>query len=177
LETTAVLRSFSSAGLTPAGYADYLLRQWRLHRVMEPALQTWLAAGWADARLVKSQWLAEDLATLHRLREPRELAWDAPRNRAQALGTMYVLEGATLGIRQSVRLLPLGHPAHGPANRFVQGYGEHTGSFWRGFLSQLTEVDLVLWPDVVAGAAAAFRAFHAHFSELSDDPFVSMAHG
>jgi heme oxygenase len=177
LERTPALRAFTSAGLTPAGYTDYLLRQWRLHRVMEPALQAWLAAGWAEARLIKSRWLHQDLAGLGPIPEPRELAWEAPRSVAQALGTMYVLEGATLGIRQSVRLLPLGHPAHGPANRFVQGYGEHTGSRWKEFLGQLAQVDPVLWPAVVAGAAAAFRAFEAHFSEVSDDPFISMAHG
>jgi heme oxygenase (biliverdin-IX-beta and delta-forming) len=165
LERTGVLRAFSSDCISPAVYADYLARQWHLHRVMEPVLQGWLGAGWADARLVKSLWLQQDLATLHCAAEARQIAWDRPHSAAQALGTMYVLEGATLGIRQSVRALPATHPAHGPANRFVQGYGEHTGSRWKDFLARLEDVDSMLWPDVVAGASAAFGAFETHFSE------------
>jgi heme oxygenase len=165
LEQTGVLRAFSSTCTSPAVYADYLARQWHLHRVMEPVLQGWLGAGWADARLVKSEWLEQDLATLHSVPEARQIAWDRPRSAAQALGTAYVLEGATLGIRQSVRSLPATHPAHGPANRFVQGYGEHTGAHWKDFVAHLEDVDPVLWPDVLAGASAAFRAFATHFSQ------------
>ena len=159
LERTGVLRAFSSACTPPAVYADYLARQWHLHRVMEPVLQGWLGAGWADARLVKSLWLQQDLAALHCAAEAWQIVWDRPHSAAQALGTMYVLEGATLGIRQSVRALPATHPAQGPANRFVQGYGEHTGARWKDFLARLEDVDSMLWTDVVTGASAAFRAF------------------
>lgn len=165
LERTGVLRAFSSACISPAVYVDYLARQWHLHRVMEPVLLGWLGAGWADARLVKSLWLQQDLATLHCGAEARQIAWDRPHSAAQALGTMYVLEGATLGIRQSVRTLPATHPAHGPANRFVQGYGEHTGAHWKDLLARLENVDSTLWSDVVTGASDAFRAFETHFSE------------
>ena len=177
LERTGVLSAFTSADTTPAVFADYLTRQWQLHRLMEPTLQGWLGAGWADARLIKSQWLQQDLATLRCSAQVREIAWDSPCSAAQALGTMYVLEGATLGIRQSVRALPATHPAHGPANRFVQGYGEHTGARWKDFLARLEDVDPVLWPDVVTGAAAAFRAFETHFSEVSHAELDALPRG
>jgi hypothetical protein len=49
LERTGVLRAFSSDCISPAVYTDYLARQWHLHSVMEPVLQGWLGAGWADA--------------------------------------------------------------------------------------------------------------------------------
>ncbi len=165
LERTGVLRAFSAASATPAIYADYLARQWHLHHVMEPILQGWLGSGWAEARLIKSHWLHQDLSTLGGGVEAQQVSWCEPRSASEALGTMYVLEGATLGIRQSVRSLPATHPAHGPANRFVRGYGEHTGAHWKDFVARLEDVDPVLWPDVVAGASAAFRAFEAHFSE------------
>jgi heme oxygenase len=171
LERTGVLRAFSCADTTPAVYAEYLARQWRVHRLIEPVLHTWIDEGWAAARLVKSKWLRQDLATLQCCAEPREVAWNPPCSRAQAMGTMYVLEGATLGIRQSVRALPSGHPAHGPANRFVQGYGLHTGARWKDLLARLEEVDAVHWPDVVIGAADAFRAFETHFSDGSHAEF------
>jgi heme oxygenase len=167
LERTGVLRAFSSSCTSPAVYADYLTRQWQLHRVMEPILQGWLGAGWADDRLVKSQWLQQDLAALRCRVDSREIVWDTPCSAAHAVGTMYVMEGATLGIRQTVRSLPAAHPAHGPANRFIQGYGEHTGARWKALLARLDDVDSVLWPNVVAGAASAFRAFEAHFSKGS----------
>jgi len=173
LERTGILRAFTACDTTPADYADYLARQWHLHRVMEPTLRSWLGAGWADERLVKAQWLHEDLAMLHCGTEAREVAWDSPRNPAQALGTMYVLEGATLGLRQSVRSLPVAHPAHGPANRFVQGYGEHTGARWKDLLARLQGVEPALWSDVVTGAAAAFCAFRTHFSEVSHAELVA----
>ena len=94
----------------------------------------------------------------------RPIAWDRPRSAAEALGTIYVLDGATLGLRQSVRALPATHPARSPADRFVRGYGEHTGARWQAFLAQLAAVDPVCWPQVVAGAVAAFRSFEAHYS-------------
>lgn len=175
LERTGVLRAFTSASTTPAVYTDYLLRQWHLHGVMEPALRSVFGAGWGDARLVKSQWLHQDLATLCCGAQAREIAWDAPCNTAHALGTMYVLEGATLGIRQSVRALPAAHPAHGPANRFVQGYGEHTGARWKDFVARLDGLDRALWPDVVTGATAAFRAFETHFADASRADFDKRA--
>ncbi|MEY2800429.1 MAG: hypothetical protein RL513_13 [Pseudomonadota bacterium] len=175
LERTDVLRAFTSASTTPAVYVDYLARQWHLHRVMEPALHGWLDAGWTDSRLVKARWLEQDLKALRSCAEAREVDWEAPCNAAQALGTLYVLEGATLGIRQSVRALPAEHPAHGPANRFVQGYGEHTGARWKDFVARLEDVDPVLWPDVVAGASAAFSAFKTHFSEGSHAELDALA--
>ncbi len=92
------------------------------------------------------------------------IAWDQPHSAAEAPGTMYVLEGATLGLRQSVCALPATHPARGPADRFVQGYGEHTGTRWQAFPAQLAAVASVCWPQVVTGAVAAFRCFETHFS-------------
>lgn len=166
-----MLQAFRSARTTPALYADYLARQWRLHRAIEPTLQCWLDASWGDARLAKTLWLEQDLATLHLCPEAHQIAWDVPCSLAQALGTLYVLEGATLGIRQSVRALPATHPAHGPANRFVLGYGEHTGARWKDLVERLEQVDPMHWPDVVTGAVAAFRAFEVHFQDRSHVQF------
>lgn len=171
LERTSVLRALSSATMTPAAYVAYLARQWQLHKVMEPPLRQWLDAGWTDARLVKAQRLCQDLATQRCHAPARDITWDAPRSAAQAIGTRYVLEGATLGIRQSVQGLPTGHPARGPANRFVHGYGELTGARCKDLLAKLSPVDPRVWLKIVSGAAAASRAFETHFSDDSHAEF------
>jgi heme oxygenase len=177
LERTGVLRAFSNGGTSPEAYADYLLRQWQLHHAMEPSLRGCFEPGWAQARLVKAQWLLQDLAILGCDIEVGEVAWDPPQSAAEAMGALYVLDGATLGIRHSVRSLPVDHPAHGPANRFIQGYGEHTGARWKDLVARLEEIDPVLWPDVVAGARAVFSAFERHFSGLPHADFTAFTAG
>jgi heme oxygenase len=176
LERTGILQAFSELA-APEAYVEYLARQWHLHQVIEPSLRVWFDAGWADERLVKSRWLLQDLATLRCDIEAREVAWDPPRNEAQAFGAMYVLEGATLGIRQSVRSLPLAHPAQGAASRFIQGYGEHTGARWKDFVARLEALDPVLWTEVVVGARAAFSAFESHFTGLPYAEFTASTAG
>ncbi len=74
-------------------------------------------------------------------------------------------EGATPGIRHSVRSAPVTHPANGPAYRFIRGDGDPTGERCNKALELPEQVDPALRPDVAAGALTAFRAFNAHFSE------------
>lgn len=40
---------------------------------MEPMLLSWLDTRWADVRLVKWQWLEQDLAAMHCGAEAREI--------------------------------------------------------------------------------------------------------
>lgn len=77
--------------------------------------------------------LARDLESLGM--NPPHVAIPPPRlDCARALGSLYVLEGASLGGRVIERHVfgPLGlSPERGGA--FFHGYGELTGAMWRGF--------------------------------------------
>lgn len=165
LEGTALMRAFSGEDAPPSVYCAYLSRQWALHSALEPALRDWVGTALASQRLHKTAWLQHDLAALGIAPVPADTMPPVPRCRAASIGTMYVLEGATLGMRQLVRALPDGHPGRGDAGRFLAGYGEHTGARWREFLALLDSVDGAEWPQVIAGAESTFGAFHALFSE------------
>lgn len=109
----------------------------------------------------KTPWLAQDLAALHvapavQPTPPLPAVADA----VDALGCLYVLEGATLGGQLSSRAVArsLGLDADTGA-RFLAGYGEHNGRMWRDFLRLLQRAEN--WPQperarIVAAAAATF---------------------
>ena len=75
------------------------------------------------------------------------------RGRGEAMGSLYVMEGSTLGGRLILKGLErLGVPAG--ARSYFAGHGEATGAMWRAFLERLeTEPDA---PAVLRGAKATF---------------------
>lgn len=80
---------------------------------------------------------------------------------AQALGCLYVLEGATLGGQVVSRHLrrSLGFEADNGAS-FFQGYGDRTGTMWRIFGERLAAVESVLGPieaEMTDAARATFE--------------------
>lgn len=86
----------------------------------------------------------------------------------QALGCLYVLEGATLGGQIIARQLHqrLGvTPAGGSA--FFSSYGPQTGPMWRAFGEQIVAYAMIsaskddrnAVPDIIAAARETFRAF------------------
>lgn len=85
-----------------------------------------------------------------------------PRTVGEALGCLYVLEGATLGGRIiSRRLASLGvAPAAGGA--YFHGYGPHTGEMWRALVVVLDEASRALDAEqtIVAFARETFAALH-----------------
>jgi heme oxygenase len=164
LEATPLMRIFVSGGISPQHYRQYLGAQGVLHEAMEPALRPWLDADCAALRLVKADWLRQDLEALGIRPRRQAIDWRAPATRAEALGALYVLEGATLGLRSVLKGLPADHPALGAAGRFVTGYGDRTGGHWKAFVALLGQVGPHEWPQATAGASAAFRAFHDVFS-------------
>lgn len=54
---------------------------------------------------------------------------------------------------------------------------EHAALERTGLVARLDEVDPERWPDVVAGAAAAFRAFENHFSDGTHADFDTSPRG
>jgi heme oxygenase len=83
----------------------------------------------------------------------------APRNRAVALGMLYVLEGSTLGGRLILATLAE-RGVVDPKLAFLDPYGAQTGTRWRGFLAVLErelrgDGDSIL--DACHGAVAGFQ--------------------
>jgi heme oxygenase len=83
-------------------------------------------------------------------------------NRAQLLGLMYVMEGATLGGQVLRRMMKdkLGVEADN-GGEFLDVYGSATGARWKAFLAQLAAFDSPEHnPQVVAEARLTFACFH-----------------
>ena len=85
---------------------------------------------------------------------------------SQALGALYVLEGATLGAQIIVRhvreTLALG-PTTGAA--FFSGYGKRTGSMWKRFCSHVNASPLLDTEVVVGAAVETFEKLLAWFAQ------------
>ena len=80
------------------------------------------------------------------------------RDAAEALGSLYVMEGSTLGGRVILRNVErcLGLDAASGGSYFA-GYGPATGSMWRAFLIRLDAVPAGDAERVAVGATATFE--------------------
>jgi heme oxygenase len=150
---------------TTAGRRGLVERFHGLHAETEAALAPWLAdlPGLEfDARR-RSVQLAADLVALGGDPPSRPAHPTAVAGVSEALGRMYVLEGATLGgrvIRKAVA-------ARGDGMRglsFLDPYGDQVGERWRAFLAVLDRqagapADLEA---MIGGAVAGFRLAELH---------------
>lgn len=111
----------------------------------------------------KAQLLSEDLIALgqpadHRL--PLCTNLPALHSAAECFGSLYVLEGATLGgviiNRYVEKKLGVTQDSGG---KFFYGYGEQTGAMWQHFRAAITEFSLTSseHDTVVASARATFK--------------------
>jgi heme oxygenase len=120
----------------------------------------------APMRLVKTAWLEEDLCRLGRApsRETAPLTVPDPTRVDEALGCLYVLEGATLGgaLLSRTVALRLGLTARHGA-RFFHGYGEDRGLMWRRYVMLLERhaLDAAARRAMVQAAVATFVTFAA----------------
>lgn len=108
-------------------------------------------------RLEKARWLAEDLVQLgvpDASQLPQCVSLPAVDTWPRALGTMYVLEGSTLGGRHISALLNAGTPGELP-QRFFNSYGSEVGGMWRSFCAVLDDVTLPGEQDAAAENARA----------------------
>ena len=125
----------------------------------------------------KSDWLLADLRTL-RAGAPspaceRAAALPSVDNVWQAMGCLYVTEGATLGGQIIARHLRRRFNLEAQSGaRFFASYGGQTGRMWRQYLAALTRCDIsgaasqgdVAISQLVAAAAALFATFRAHLA-------------
>ncbi len=163
------MKAFASCDMSAEVLREYLSRQLALHDVMEPALRCWFDRDLADARLIKADWLRHDLQALGATASPFNVDWASPTTQAEAFGCLYVLEGATLGLRTIARSLPEGHCALSSSGRFLSGYREGTGVLWKDLIAILGTVETAAWPQAVEGARRTFDAYQAVFSGWRDE--------
>lgn len=91
----------------------------------------------------------------------------APRDKAEAMGACYVLEGSTLGGRVILKhILPILPPALSRGDAFFAGYGDATASKWKYFLEKLEDFAALHPTDaIIRGAGSAFDLIKVHFTK------------
>lgn len=148
-------------------FVDLLQRFRGFHAAWEPALAQALPA---DADLLAARRkLALIDADLTALGLPREVIEALPRpgfaatlcrTPAAALGSLYVLEGSTLGGKFiSRRLREVAADWLPPAGlRYFDPYADESGPRWRETLARLEATPPADWPAVEAGAVRTFDA-------------------
>jgi heme oxygenase len=164
LEATPLMREIASGAPSDTDYCDYLARQWSMHAPLEAALRPWVSQPWRNVRLVKTRWLTADILAMGAAPPIAGSGCAAITSEAQALGTLYVLEGGTLGL-QIVRKRLRSHGNHrDTASRFLRGYGDATAAHWREFVERLEALPSEVWPLALDAACATFAAFHRRFA-------------
>ena len=165
--------------LTLSGYRRHLEALYGLHAPLEALLAARLEGRFPELRL-SERWklplleadlrtLGHDAASLERL--PRLARPPHLPDMPEALGALYVLEGATLGGQLILRHLTR-HFEGLPAGSFVffRAYGEAVGPMWKAFGEALVRAcpDPALAPRVVRGAQDTFETFEAWLREVSE---------
>ncbi|MCR0983226.1 biliverdin-producing heme oxygenase [Roseomonas populi] len=146
-------------GLTPARYRAVLERFYGFWAGWEPRLAAALGDDAFFAPRRRLYLLQDDLRALGIRPEGLPACLPPPlRDRGEAMGSLYVMEGSTLGGRVILKRLDEIGLAEG-ARSYFAGHGEATGAMWRSFLARL-EAE----PD----AEAVLRGAKDTFATLAD---------
>jgi heme oxygenase len=139
---------------------------YRVLATLEPAMMALLPFRLRDRQRLCL--LSADLAALGRAIDPRlepSLASAMPRNEAEAMGALYVMEGSTLGgklIAKSLRTCS-DWPVRGIC--YFNPYGERTGAMWAAFQLELAAVPTAHAESVVRGANQTFAMMEAAMAQ------------
>lgn len=152
---------------TSAGYRALLGRFWGFHATWEPVV----AARLADPAFVEPRrklgLLRADLT--HLGASPNDItmlptvdAGALPRTDAEALGSLYVMEGSSLGGQIIARRIAatLGYRRESGCAYF-NAYGPEVGTMWRATRQRLVRVPVDQHDAVVAAASATFETIGA----------------
>jgi heme oxygenase len=174
---------FAAAASGTISLSDYrmlLQRLWGFHHVFEAVLQDMDASHLSKSidlnKRARAPLLELDLAAVGLDRASIEklptCEWlIKPKNEAEFMGALYVVEGSTLGGVHIARALKsLFVSDSGEGRRFFLGYGEEHGTLWRGFLSELevtaqTEKNEA---DILHGANTTFQDFEKWMSDWKE---------
>lgn len=90
------------------------------------------------------------------------------KNKEEALGALYVLEGSTLGGQVISRMLSKNGAISHQSFNFFNSYGPLTGQRWKKFIEVINNQKDV--SSVVKGAASAFEVFISHIQSIVYEP-------
>jgi heme oxygenase (biliverdin-IX-beta and delta-forming) len=132
-----------------------------LEEALRPYAQTADEGDWLDPRLTKTTDLSVDLAHLGLSVSELPICRNLPplTSRAERLGCLYVIEGATLGGRVIAlhieKQLQLTASSGG---RFFRGYGSATGAMWQALRQVLLDNadGIETENNIIASASATF---------------------
>jgi heme oxygenase (biliverdin-IX-beta and delta-forming) len=168
VERLPAMERLTSAAVTLDDYRGYLCAIARLYGTLEPPLYAALRAGLPPAMRTgppadlglrpKSPALLRELDA-HGLPAPELGEGPVPADLSSALGSLYVLEGATLGGRVIARHLRryLGDVI--PEGGMLDFHGEATSAVWKGFGAALDALAADGLIDPERTVAAALLAF------------------
>lgn len=165
LEDNDISKAILSEAVTVKDYQTYLSKMYGLKKGLEKDVYPMLSELFTDlADRKKSHLIEQDL--LHTGMSKEAIAeipvkHFAPANRNEALGTMYVLEGSSLGGRILYKHInkTLGF-TEGAGASFFNGYGERTGAMWKSFVTIFTNeaVKENVSQGIIDGAGNTFDA-------------------
>jgi len=158
----------------PESYRQLLARLWGLYAPLEAALTRidWQGVDVDFPERAKLGWLEADLIVLGMnagaiARLPRAAALPRLTDRLDAMGMLYVMEGASLGGQIISRRLTadLGVTAD-QGGRFFSSYGRQVGPRWRDYLLALERFadDQAASARIEASALATFESFLSWFA-------------
>ncbi|MET4073002.1 biliverdin-producing heme oxygenase [Hymenobacter sp. UYCo722] len=163
IEANAFNQGLTAGTVTAAQTAEFLGRMYGFVQPYEAALHEHAAAfgpDWQLEQRYRAPLILEDLARLGYPAEPPVCPTMPPlETRAQLLGSMYVLEGSTLGGQVIARQLAAADIA---GRSFFAGRAERTGPLWKQFGQLLTEAAATEDADaIVASATLTFQTLAA----------------
>lgn len=167
VEARAPMKRLMSPDLTKEEYGFALSRFWSIYSDLEPSL-------------LQSEELREALPDLDKRSKLESLAHDLKNlgypelslathvqkiTFAQALGTLYVLEGSTLGAQVITKSLRRHSFIDEDKLNFFDHYGLETMIYWRKFLNVLGQANPDLNDEITAAAKMTFIRFAEAFAE------------
>jgi heme oxygenase len=164
------LGAAASGAIGRDDYRLLLARLWGFHKAFETVLDEAARRLCVDidmADRARAPMLEADLATLGldgpaMLQLPRCDQMFQPRSEAAFMGSLYVVEGSTLGGVHIARALSGLFPGTDHGGRtFFLGYGERHSLMWRGFLQRLDAFagDATHEAEAIKGAVETFDDF------------------
>ena len=163
VEANAFNQALTAGTITATQTAEFLTRMYGFVQPYEAALRQYAAAfgpAWQLEQRYRAPLILEDLALLGYPAEPPVCSAMPPLETcAQLLGSMYVLEGSTLGGQVIARQLAAADIA---GRHFFAGRAERTGPLWKQFGQLLTAAAAAEDADaIVASAILTFQTLAA----------------
>jgi heme oxygenase len=149
-------------GLTLGAYVNALSRLYGFWRGWQPQIAFLLQDEDFTAPRRRLHLLAADLSALGVSAGRLDALPSCPlvelRDGIEGLGSLYVLEGSTLGGKVIARNVArrLGD-AGGESSSYFRGYGDNTSRMWRSFLARLDEAPEADMRQIGFGALATFE--------------------